>query len=134
MRVLQFGFDGDADNPHLPHNYTRDVVAYTGTHDNDTTQGWSQSLTGETAQRVQSYLGAQSDTINQNMERAVLASVAQLAILPAQDLLRLGSQARLNTPGTATGNWQWRLPPGSLSASLAQRYALLNGLFGRFKS
>jgi 4-alpha-glucanotransferase len=133
MRVLQFGFDGAADNPHLPHNYTRDLVAYTGTHDNDTTQGWSAGLTSETAQRVQRYLRAEANTLTENMERAVLASVAQLAIIPAQDLLRLGSQARLNTPGTATGNWQWRLPPGSLDASRAQPYALLNRIFGRIK-
>jgi 4-alpha-glucanotransferase len=83
---------------------------------------------------VQTYLGAQSNTVCENMERTVLASVAQLAILPAQDLLRLGSPARLNTPGTATGNWQWRLPPGSLGASLAQPYASLNRLFGRFNA
>ena len=66
------------------------------------------------------------------MERAVLGSVAQLAVIPAQDLLRLGSQARLNTPGTATGNWQWRLPAGSLTTAMALQYASLNRMFGRF--
>jgi 4-alpha-glucanotransferase len=131
MRVLQFGFDGAADNPHLPHNYTRDVVAYTGTHDNDTTQGWCRTLTPETAQRTQCYLRAEANTVAENMERAVLASVAQLAIIPAQDLLRLGSEARLNTPGTASGNWRWRLPPDSLNASVAHPYASLNRIFGR---
>jgi 4-alpha-glucanotransferase len=131
MRVLQFGFDGGADNPHLPHNYTRDVVAYTGTHDNDTTQGWYGTLGVDTAQRARFYLRAEASKVLQGMERAVLGSVAQLAIIPAQDLLRLGSQARLNTPGTATGNWQWRLPAGSLTSAMSQQYAALNRIFGR---
>jgi 4-alpha-glucanotransferase len=131
MRVLQFGFDGGADNPHLPHNFTRDVVAYTGTHDNDTTRGWAHSLTSEQTQRVQFYLRADPGTLEESMQRAVLGSVAQLAIIPAQDLLRLGSEARLNTPGTVTGNWLWRLPPLALAADLAQQYAALNRIFGR---
>jgi 4-alpha-glucanotransferase len=131
MRVLQFGFDGGADNPHLPHNFTRDVVAYTGTHDNDTTRGWARSLNADQSQRVMLYLRADAGTLEESMQRAVLSSVAQLAIIPAQDLLRLGSQARLNTPGTVTGNWSWRLPPHALGASLGQQYAALNRIFGR---
>jgi 4-alpha-glucanotransferase len=131
MRVLQFGFDGAADNPHLPHNYTRDVVAYTGTHDNDTTRGWVRSLNAEATQRVQCYLRADPDTLEESMQRAVLGSVAQLAIIPAQDLLRLGSEARLNTPGTVTGNWLWRLPLHALGAPLAGQCAALNRIFGR---
>jgi 4-alpha-glucanotransferase len=131
MRVLQFGFDGGADNPHLPHNFTRDVVAYTGTHDNDTTRGWAHSLNGEQTQRVQFYLRADPATLEESMQRAVLGSVAQLAVIPAQDLLRLGSEARLNTPGTVSGNWLWRLPLHALSAPLAGQYAALNRIFGR---
>jgi 4-alpha-glucanotransferase len=131
MRVLQFGFDGSPDNPHLPHNYQRDVVAYTGTHDNDTTVGWYHSLGNADAQRVSYYLGSDAAGLPDAMARAVLASVAQLAIIPAQDLLQLGSQARLNTPGTVAGNWSWRLPADRLTAELAQRFAPLNHVFGR---
>ena len=131
MRVLQFGFDGSPDNPHLPHNYLRDVVAYTGTHDNDTTVGWYRSLERADAQRVEFYLRTEPAALAETMARAVLASVAQLAVIPVQDLLQLGSQARFNTPGTATGNWSWRLPVGSLTAALAVHFASLNHVFGR---
>jgi len=131
MRVLQFGFDGGADNPHLPHNFTRDVVAYTGTHDNDTTLGWSRSLNAEQIQRALFYFRAELASLEESMQRAVLGSVAQLAIIPAQDLLRLGSEARFNTPGTVAGNWLWRLPADALGMPLAQQYALLNNIFGR---
>jgi len=131
MRVLQFGFDGSPDNPHLPHNYQRDVVAYTGTHDNDTAAGWYHSLQRADAQRVEFYLHTDAAGVVESMARAVLGSVAQLAIIPAQDLLHLGSEARLNTPGTVSGNWSWRLPGGSLTAAQAQQFASLNHLFGR---
>ena len=131
MRVLQFGFDGSPDNPHLPHNYLRDVVAYTGTHDNDTTVGWYRSLERADAQRVEFYLRTEPAALAETMARAVLASVAQLAVIPVQDLLQLGSQARFNTPGRATGNWGWRLPVGSLTAALAVHFASLNHVFGR---
>jgi 4-alpha-glucanotransferase len=131
MRVLQFGFDGSPDNPHLPHNYQRDVVAYTGTHDNDTTVGWYRSLQRPDAQRVEFYLHSDSASLAESMARAVLGSVAQLAIVPAQDLLQLDSHARLNTPGTVSGNWSWRLPDGALTAALAQQFAPLNHVFGR---
>ena len=131
MRVLQFGFDGSPDNPHLPHNYQRDLVAYTGTHDNDTTMGWFHSLQSSDAQRVEYYLHTDLAGVAESMARAVLGSVAQLAIIPAQDLLHLGSEARLNTPGTVSGNWSWRLAVGSLTAAQAQQFASLNHLFGR---
>jgi 4-alpha-glucanotransferase len=131
MRVLQFGFDGSPDNPHLPQNYQRDVVAYTGTHDNDTTVGWFQSLATEDAHRIQFYLRSDAGGVVDAMARAVLGSVAQLAIIPAQDLLQLGSPARFNTPGTVAGNWSWRLPDAGLTPELAQRFAPLNHMFGR---
>jgi 4-alpha-glucanotransferase len=131
MRVLQFGFDGSSDNPHLPHNYLRDVVAYTGTHDNDTTLGWYRSLTPQEAARVDFYLRSDAAHALEAMLRATLASVAQLAVLSVQDLLQLGTEARFNTPGTTGGNWNWRMPPGSLTAPLAAQYAALNRVFGR---
>jgi len=131
MRVLQFGFDGSSDNPHLPHNYSLDVVAYTGTHDNNTTLGWYRSLGPHEAARVDFYLRSDAAHVLEAMLRATLSSVAQLAILSVQDILQLGSEARLNTPGTSQGNWSWRMPPGSLSAALAGRFAALNRIFGR---
>ena len=131
MRVLQFAFDGGADNPHLPHNHTRDSVVYTGTHDNDTTVGWWSKCSAEQVARIEFYLKADRLAVPECLQRACLASVAQLAILPMQDLLGLDSAARLNTPGTTVGNWSWKLPPGSLTAALAERYRQLNHCFGR---
>jgi 4-alpha-glucanotransferase len=131
MRVLQFGFDGSGENPHLPHNYHHDVVAYAGTHDNDTTLGWYRSLSEQEAARVNFYLRSDSSQVLEAMLRATLGSVARLGVLTAQDLLQLGSEARLNTPGTAQGNWSWRLPQGSLTEPLAAHYAALNQVFGR---
>jgi 4-alpha-glucanotransferase len=131
MRVLQFAFDGDATNPHLPHLHERDCVAYTGTHDNDTTLGWYSSLDRDTAQRVDFYLRVTPGAMPAVLIRAALGSVAHLAIIPAQDLLGLGSAARLNTPGTSTGNWVWRLPRGALTPQLAAACAQLNHAFGR---
>ena len=131
MRVLQFAFDGDPSNPHLPYLHERTSIAYTGTHDNDTTLGWYSHLDAETAARVNRYLGAAADAMPAALIRAALGSVARLAIVPAQDLLGLGSAARLNTPGTVSGNWSWRLPPGVLDAGLARRYAELNAAYGR---
>jgi 4-alpha-glucanotransferase len=131
MRVLQFAFDGNAANPHLPYLHLRDCVAYTGTHDNDTTLGWYRSLDPPTTARVDFFLRAGAASMPEPLIRAALGSVAQLAVLPVQDLLGLGSEARFNTPGTLRGNWQWRVPPGVLSTELAQRCAQLNRAFGR---
>jgi 4-alpha-glucanotransferase len=134
MRVLQFGFDGSGDNPHLPHNYTHDVVAYAGTHDNDTTLGWYRALSEQDAARVNFYLRSDSSQVLEAMLRATLGSVARMAILSAQDLLQLGSEARLNTPGTAQGNWSWRMTQSDLTAPLAAQYATLNQVFGRVRA
>jgi 4-alpha-glucanotransferase len=131
MRVMQFGFDGTGDNLHLPHMYERSSVVYTGTHDNDTTVGWYASLDADTRGRVDYFLRAGPGQMPQAMIHALSASVAQLAIVPMQDVLGLGSEARLNTPGTVIGNWSWRLPENSLTPDLAQRFALLNRVFGR---
>jgi 4-alpha-glucanotransferase len=131
MRVMQFGFDGAGDNLHLPHMYEQASVVYTGTHDNDTTVGWYTSLDAETQRRVDYFLRAGAGQMPHAMIHAVMASVAQLAVVPMQDLLCLGSEARLNTPGTAIGNWSWRLPEQALTAELAQAFALLNRVFGR---
>lgn len=119
MLVLQFAFDGSRDNPYLPHNHVRRAVVYTGTHDNDTTAGWWRSLDREVRQRVQAYFGREDPPMPETLVTAAYASVAGLAIVPFQDLLGLGSQARLNTPGTSRGNWSWRFDWAELPAGLA---------------
>lgn len=131
MRVLQFAFSGEGDNPHLPHMHEHDSVAYTGTHDNDTTLGWYRSLDEDTRRRVDSLLRAAPGSMPDALIREALGSVGQLAVIPVQDVLGLGSEARLNTPGTVEGNWRWRLPPGALTPQLARHFAHLNGMYGR---
>jgi 4-alpha-glucanotransferase len=108
MTVLQFAFGGRADNSYLPHNLTRNSVVYPGTHDNDTTLGWYLSAGGKTQDHVRRYFRISGETISWDFLRAAYASVSNLAIIPFQDLLALGSEARFNTPGKAAGNWQWR--------------------------
>ncbi|MGB6489141.1 MAG: 4-alpha-glucanotransferase [Steroidobacteraceae bacterium] len=131
MRVLQFAFSGEGDNPHLPHMHEHDSVVYTGTHDNDTTVGWYRSLSEETRRRVDCMLRVAPGSMPEALIREALGSVGQLAIIPAQDLLGLGSEARLNTPGTVRDNWRWRLPAGALTAALGRHFAQLNGMYGR---
>ena len=131
MRVVQFGFDGLPDNVHVPHRHVRECVAYTGTHDNDTTLGWYASLDPVTRQRVDLYVRVTPGAMPEVLNRAALGSVAQLAVIPVQDLLALGAEARMNTPGTDRGNWLWRVPPGALTAELARHCAQLNQVFGR---
>ncbi|MGH8230063.1 MAG: 4-alpha-glucanotransferase, partial [Steroidobacteraceae bacterium] len=131
MRVLQFGFDGSCDNPHLPHMLDRDTVVYTGTHDNDTAAGWYASLTTEGRRRVDEYLRLAQGAMPEALVAAALGSVSALAVIPVQDLLGLGSSARFNTPATTHGNWTWRLPPGALTRELAERYRHLNRTYGR---
>jgi 4-alpha-glucanotransferase len=135
MRVLQFGFDGAADNPHLPYNFTQRTVVYTGTHDNDTSLGWYRALDPDTARRVDSYIGAApgagEGAMPEALVRAAIASVAVLAVMPVQDLLSLGADARYNVPGTVGDNWRWRMGEGALTAGLAAHYRKLNETFGR---
>ncbi|XP_026391450.1 4-alpha-glucanotransferase, chloroplastic/amyloplastic-like [Papaver somniferum] len=111
MAVLQFGFGGDSENPHLLHNHESDQVAYTGTHDNDTVRGWWENLKQEEKSSVLKYLaiGEEGD-ISWTLIRVLLSSVARTAIIPMQDILSLGSSARMNVPATQFGNWSWRLP------------------------
>lgn len=112
MAVLQFAFGSNADNPHLPHNHDKDQVVYTGTHDNDTALGWWVNLANKQEKlQAQKYLGiTEDDNISWAMIRCALSSVAQLAVIPLQDVLSLGSSARMNIPATQFGNWRWRIP------------------------
>ena len=131
MRVLQFAFDGSPGNPHLPHNIGRGAVAYTGTHDNDTALGWYRALDDAARQRVDFLLRSDWLPMPEALLRAALASPASLAVIPVQDLLGLGSEARSNTPGTASGNWQWKLWHGALDDGLAGWCRALNQAYGR---
>ena len=120
MRVLQFGFDS-ADGDHTPHRLTKDVVVYTGTHDNDTTRGWFASLEPAARARVLDYLGGTAEDVSWSMIRAAYTSVADLAVAPLQDILDLGSEARMNVPGVARGNWGWLAPEDAFTPEHASR-------------
>lgn len=121
MRILQFAFDGHADNPHLPHHHEPDTVCYTGTHDNDTTLGWWNALDGDSRRRAADYLRQPHPRMPQALVECAWASPAPLAIVPMQDLLGLGSEARMNRPGLLHGNWAWRFEWDALPADLAER-------------
>jgi 4-alpha-glucanotransferase len=133
MRVLQFGFgDAKASNVSLPHNYPNNVVAYTGTHDNDTTAGWFKGLQLENEREFcLDYLNSDGKEIYWDFIRAVLASVAQTTIIPLQDVLGVGSEARMNLPNSKEGNWRWRYRNGALSDDLAKELRRLTELYGR---
>jgi len=125
MRVIQFGFDNIESHNHLPHQFLPATAAYTGTHDNDTTLGWWRTTSNAVHAYAQTYVGPIGDSPVWPLMRAVSASVAQLSLVPAQDLLGLGSEARMNTPAVPAGNWSWRAPEGSWTAALAQGLANL---------
>jgi 4-alpha-glucanotransferase len=143
MAVLQFAFgSGASDSEFLPHNYCRNLLVYTGTHDNDTTVGWWNSAgegdstrLPEEVQRerrfVLKYLGVDGSEIHWDFIRAVLASVAKLAMIPLQDVLGLESHARMNLPARPAGNWQWRFVSGMLTESIQDRLKELTMLYGR---
>lgn len=130
MRVLQFAFGGAVEDRFLPHRFTRDLLVTTGTHDNDTTQGWYDGLTGAEREAFRAYVPDADSNPSWSLIRTAWASVAELAIAPLQDLLELGSTARLNKPGQASGNWRWRASDADVTnprwierlASLSQTY------------
>ncbi len=142
MRILQFAFGGDANNHDLPHNYEKNCVVYTGTHDNDTTVGWWLSQVGEGSTREESeithereyaleYLKSDGSEIQWDFIRAVWASVAHTAIAPVQDLLGIGTGGRMNLPASSSGNWQWRLVKDSITPEVADRLRRLTKTYGR---
>ncbi len=140
MRVLQFGLgDAGGNSDHLPHRFPEASVVYTGTHDNETAQGWWQRVTGSRPRRGQgdpaatarAYLGADGQPVHWAMIRAVFQSVAHVAMVPAQDVLGLDNGARMNRPGVARGNWRWRLTAGALDGVLAEELARLTAATGR---
>jgi 4-alpha-glucanotransferase len=122
-RVLQFAFDGHADNPYLPHNFVNNTVVYTGTHDNDTTRGWYEALPDWQRHNFWNYLGRPGGEAQEaawDLIRLAWSSPAALAIAPLQDVLDLGSEARMNVPGRADGNWRWRCTIDMLSGPALQ--------------
>jgi 4-alpha-glucanotransferase len=142
MAILQFAFGTDPQAPDFrPHNYSHNLVVYTGTHDNDTTVGWWTGDAGhstrnddeirEEREYAAQYLALNGRPIHWEFIRAVMASVANTAIVPAQDLLGLGSEARMNRPGTASGNWRWRLTPGQLTQEVMRRVGELAEIYER---
>jgi 4-alpha-glucanotransferase len=132
MKVLQFAFDSDAANDHLPHRYRKNSVVYTGTHDNDTALGWFKKAKADTKRKAEEYLGAADmKNISWKMIRAAWSSVAAVAIAPLQDVLALGNEARMNLPGTGSGNWQWRYRKGDLGPELAKKLKKLSKTFER---
>jgi 4-alpha-glucanotransferase len=143
MRVLQFAFGGDPrTNEHYPHNYSRDCVVYTGTHDNNTSFGWfreieaPESAVSQQQMRAErtmalKYMGSDGAQIHWDLIRLALASVADMAVIPLQDVLGLGSKARMNRPGTAQGNWEWRYAAEMLTGELAHRLHQLTEMYGR---
>jgi len=142
MRILQYAFGGDTLNHDLPHNYIKNSVVYSGTHDNDTTVGWFTSVAGEGSTRnneqierarlyCHDYLNTDGQEIHWDFVRALLASVADTAIIPLQDLLGLGAEARMNHPNSTSGNWAWRYKAGALSTQLSDRLQKLTQIYGR---
>jgi 4-alpha-glucanotransferase len=125
MKVLQFGFGDKGAHMYLPHRYERNCVAYTGTHDNDTTVGWWEALDKAQREAVIAYLGEAKDGIEWTLIRACLGSPAQFAIVPLQDVFGLDSEARMNTPSLPAGNWGWRYGAQDLEPRLAEKLAAL---------
>ncbi len=121
MKVLQFAFDGDERNPYLPKRHGEQSVVYTGTHDNDTTLGWWDDLDEATRAQVRRHLVRPDEPMPWALIRLALVSTARLAVVPAQDLLALGSDSRMNTPGTDQGNWAWQATTGAFDPVLAAR-------------
>lgn len=131
MAVLQFAFEGGAENPYLPHNHERHLVVYPGTHDNDTAVGWWASLDGEARRQVARYLGCEPRDPAGALLRLAMASVAAWAVIPLQDLLRLGSEARMNTPARTEGNWRWRATEAQLGGDWVAAFLDLAEVYGR---
>jgi len=131
MKVLQFAFEETPKSIFLPHNFPVNCAAYTGTHDNDTTRGWYERIPSWAQDYFQRYLDCDGSQPAWKMIRACWASVAVLALAPMQDFLELGNEARMNYPGSPSGNWTWRMPEEALSEALQRRIREINYLYDR---
>lgn len=136
MKVLQFAFDHSEDSDYLPYKYEHNCVVYTGTHDNETTRGWMEKLEGHDRNFVREYIGCYEAPVNDcvwGLIRTALASTADLAVIPIQDYLCLGNEARLNTPATLGDNWKWRLTKGQLNDGTLYTMRELARIYGRLE-
>lgn len=131
MKILQFAFDSDEENDFLPHTYPRNCVVYNGTHDNDTIVGWFTSANENDKNAVREYLFTDGNEIHWAFIRLAMASVAYTAVTPLQDVMGLGNDARMNTPSTANGNWQWRFKFENISDFHIEKLRKLTTLYGR---
>jgi 4-alpha-glucanotransferase len=131
MKILQFAFDGNIHNPYLPHNHIPDSVVYTGTHDNDTTLSWFNALNEHDKKGIYEYLGNTTEPMPWALIRCALASTANLAVVPMQDILSLGVGHRMNTPGVRDGNWSWRFQWSQVDGDVAGRLRHLVKMYGR---
>ena len=133
MKILEFAFDGPSNNPFLPHNYEKNFIAYTGTHDNDTVIGWIETTGGkEEVKKAKEYLMLnEEEGYNWGFIRGIWSSIANISIAQMQDFLGLGNEARINFPSTLGGNWQWRVKDGVITDKLAERIYKLTKIYGR---
>jgi 4-alpha-glucanotransferase len=131
MKILQFAFEGGADNPYLPHAHESNCVVYTGTHDNDTTVGWFQSCDEGLRSHVLDYLGQPAEPMPWPLVRSAFASVARLAVVPLQDLLGLDGRHRMNVPGTTEDNWTWRFTWDQFDEGLDEKVRGMADMYGR---
>ena len=132
MKILQFAFDCEEENNYFPHLYPENCVVYTGTHDNDTTLGWYKKADSPSKKLFKEYIGkCEMEEPNWDLIRLGHASVAEKSIVPLQDLLSLGTKARLNTPGTLGGNWGWRFEEGELKEEIVERFLRMTKLYNR---
>ena len=131
MKILQFAFDDGEDNEYLPHTFDKNFIVYSGTHDNDTVSSWYKNTNDSNRNYFHQYIGRIPEHPAREFIRLAHASVAQLSVIPIQDILELGNEARMNLPGTTSNNWKWRVLKDQLSDELADDFASFCKLYGR---
>ncbi|WP_300382817.1 4-alpha-glucanotransferase [Clostridium sp.] len=131
MKVLQFAFDPEGNSEYLPHNYDKNVVVYTGTHDNDTIKGWFNSISEDEREFCKKYTGMKDDDDNWTFIKCAISSIAETSILQMQDILNLDKDARINIPSTLGNNWRWRMKKDDTTDELAEKLRTINSLYGR---
>jgi 4-alpha-glucanotransferase len=131
MKILQFAFEGGPENPYLCHNHQKNTVVYTGTHDNNTTVGWFNECSPELIAHIMDYMAHPQEEMPWPLIRASMASVAKLAVVPMQDVLGLDAEHRMNTPGTAEGNWRWRFKWEWITDEVREKMRHIISLYGR---
>ncbi len=131
MKILQFAFDSNEQNDYLPHTYEKNFAVYTGTHDNDTSLGWFESISEDDRKEVNDYLCKNGENICWAFIRLAHSSVANLSIIPLQDLMEKGTEGRMNIPGTTEGNWKWRFKKEELTSEISNKISHLTKIYGR---